>query len=106
MLSTSSMFCSSCSSQKLKNRDSGRQVYTASPAWTLKQRLEEMQQIRSPGPVYDVSRGYKYLEQVRLCASQLASCQFHCSGHIQAISAVATWSFFVYSWYVSQRGQN
>lgn len=69
-LGTSSMFCLSCSSQKLKNHDSGKQIYTTSPAWTLKGRLEEMQQKRSPGPVYDASRGYKYLEQVRLYASQ------------------------------------
>ena len=62
--STSSMFCLSCSSQKLKNHDGGRQIYTTSPAWTLKGRLEEMQQNRSPGPVYDASRAYKYLEQV------------------------------------------
>ena len=26
-----------------------------------------MQQNRSPGPVYDASRGYKYLEQVTVC---------------------------------------
>ena len=99
-LGTSSMFCLSCSSQKLKNHDSGRQIYTTSPAWTLKGRLEEMQQNRSPGPVYDASRGYKYLEQVRLHASQMhaiiassAACHFHHgSKQIKSTSVVATWA--------------
>lgn len=62
MHSTSSMFCLSCSNQK--SHDAGRLIYTTSPAWTLKGRLEEMQQNRSPGPVYDANRGHKYLEQV------------------------------------------
>ncbi|KAL3133397.1 hypothetical protein ABBQ38_007266 [Trebouxia sp. C0009 RCD-2024] len=50
-------------SQKLAYQDPGRQIYTCSPAWTLKGRIEETQQFRSPGPVYDASRGYRYLEQ-------------------------------------------
>ena len=62
MHSTISMICLSRSSQK--SHDAGRQIYTTSPAWTLKGRLEEMQQNRSLGPVYDANRGYKYLEQV------------------------------------------
>lgn len=61
----------SCSNQKLKDYDAGRQVYTTSPAWTLKGRLEEMQQYRSPGPVYDANRGYKYLEQVSSHTNQM-----------------------------------
>lgn len=78
ILATSSMFCSSCSSQKLKNHDAGRQIYTNSPAWTLKGRLAEMQQNRSPGPVYDASRGYTYLEQVLvLHACRSTACNHH-----------------------------
>ena len=52
-----------CSSQ---THDAGRQVYTTPPAWTLKGRIEVVEQFKSPGPVYDANRGYTYLEQVCL----------------------------------------
>lgn len=47
-----------------------------------------MQQNRSPGPVYDASRGYNYLEQVPACMQ--IKCNHHISGGYALLTMAAS----------------
>ncbi|KAL0035780.1 hypothetical protein WJX77_002540 [Trebouxia sp. C0004] len=54
---------SSFSNQAAHDYDAGRQIFATPPAWTLKGRIHDSEIAKSPGPVYDANRGYRYLEQ-------------------------------------------
>ncbi len=63
-----------CSNQAAHASDAGRQIFATPPAWTLKGRIYENEIAKSPGPVYDASRGYTYLEQVHVTDTAACTC--------------------------------
>ncbi len=63
-----------CSNQAAHASDAGRQIFATPPAWTLKGRIYENEIAKSPGPVYDASRGYTYLEQVHVTDTAAWTC--------------------------------